>query len=55
MYTRIAQLRTPDQFSEYIYTLGIELTFDSDLQTTPKSPFAQPFCGRQTLSRVSWS
>ncbi len=54
MYTRIAQLCTPDLFSAYSHSLGIELDFDSDLQTAPKSPLAQPFYGRQTLSRVSW-
>ncbi len=42
MYTRIAQLCTPDQFSGHIHSLGNELDFDSDLQTAPKSPPAQP-------------
>lgn len=43
MYKRIAQLRTPEQFAEYIQQLGIALDFDSVLQTAPASPLAQPY------------
>ncbi len=42
MYLRIAQLRTPEQFAEYIRTLGIQLGFDSDLKSS-NSPLAQPY------------
>ena len=43
MYKRIAQLRTPEQFAEYIQQLGITLDFDSVLQTASASPLAQPY------------
>ncbi len=43
MYPRIAQLRTPEQFSDRIQALGISLEFDRDLQTTPESPLAKPY------------
>lgn len=43
MYTRIAQLRTPEQFTEYIRSLGIALDFDSILQTGIDAPLAQPY------------
>jgi 2,4-dienoyl-CoA reductase-like NADH-dependent reductase (Old Yellow Enzyme family) len=42
-YTRIAQLKTPQQFSEYIQSLGIHLDFDSKLLPAPASPLAQPY------------
>jgi NADPH2 dehydrogenase len=41
-YTRIAQLRTPAQFAEYLRSLAISLEFDADLLPAPSSPFAQP-------------
>ena len=41
-YKRIAQLRTPEQFAEHIYSLGIHLDFDPELQPSP-SPLAQPY------------
>jgi len=43
MYKRIAQLRTPEQFAEYIRSIGIQLDFDADLLSTPESPLAQPY------------
>ncbi len=43
MYKRLAQLRTPAQFAEYIQSLGIQLDFDPDLLLGPGSPLAQPF------------
>jgi 2,4-dienoyl-CoA reductase-like NADH-dependent reductase (Old Yellow Enzyme family) len=42
-YKRIAQLRTPEQFSEHIQSLGISLDFDTELQSAPNSPLAQPY------------
>jgi 2,4-dienoyl-CoA reductase-like NADH-dependent reductase (Old Yellow Enzyme family) len=42
-YTRIAQLKTPEAFAEYIERLGIDLNFDPALQTGPGSPLAQPY------------
>jgi len=43
MFTRIAQLRTHEQFSRHIENLGIKLDFDAGLQSAPASPLAQPF------------
>lgn len=43
MYKRIAQLRTPDQFTEHIRSLGIQLDFDSELLHKPKSPLAKSY------------
>jgi len=42
-YKRIAQLRTPEQFTERILSLGIQLDFDTELQIAPTSPLAQPY------------
>ncbi len=42
-YTRIAQLRTPEQFAKHIQSLGIKLDFDSELLPVPVSPLAQPY------------
>lgn len=43
MYTRIAQLRTPEQFAAHIQSLGIQLDFDSELVPAPEAPLAQPY------------
>jgi hypothetical protein len=43
MYTRIAHLRTPNQFADHIQSLGISLDFDSELQSGSNSPLAQPY------------
>ena len=51
MYPRIAQLRTPEQFASHIRSLGINLDFDSELQSSPISPLAQPF----SLVTDNWS
>lgn len=42
-YTRIARLKTPDQLREYVASLGIDLPFDTELQTGFKAPLAQPY------------
>ncbi len=42
-YKRIAQLRTSEQFAEYIHTLGIQLHFDPELLPAPVSPLFQPY------------
>lgn len=42
-YKRIAQLKTPKQFSEHIQSLGIQLDFDTGVQTGPDSPLARPY------------
>ena len=42
-YTRIAQLRTPEQFAEHIQSLGIQLDFDPELLPAPESPLAQTY------------
>ncbi len=41
--TRIAQLRTPDQFSNYLQQAQIELGFDADLQSGADAPLAQNY------------
>lgn len=41
-YKRIAQLKTPDQFQEYLAAQEIDLPFDAELQSGPMSPLAQP-------------
>jgi len=43
MYTRLAQLRTPEQFAAYIHSLGLTLDFDPALETGPNAPLAQPY------------
>jgi NADPH2 dehydrogenase len=43
MYARIAQLRTPAQFTGHIRNLGISLDFDETLLASPGSPLAQPY------------
>ncbi|MBI5353947.1 MAG: NADH:flavin oxidoreductase [Chloroflexi bacterium] len=43
MYPRIAQLRTAEQFSKHIQSIGIKLDFEAELQSAPESPLAQPY------------
>ena len=40
-YKRIAQVRAPEQFQDYLETLGIELAFDTELQSGPDAPLSQ--------------
>lgn len=40
-YPKIAQLRTPQQFNEYVYSLGIDLPFDETVR--PDGALAQPY------------
>jgi len=40
-YPRIASLKTPDQFLDYVQSLGIELPFDRELETGADSPLGQ--------------
>ena len=40
---RIAQLRTPQLFQEYLDGQGIELGFDVEMETGPDASLAQPF------------
>jgi 2,4-dienoyl-CoA reductase-like NADH-dependent reductase (Old Yellow Enzyme family) len=42
-YTRIAQLRTADQFRAHIAGLGIELPFDETVSVGPEAPLGQPY------------
>jgi NADPH2 dehydrogenase len=42
-YVRLAQLRAPAQFADYIHSLGISLDFDAEVQSGPASPLAQPY------------
>ena len=41
-YRRIAQLKTPGQFRDYLASLEIDLPFDEDMQSGPDAPLAQP-------------
>jgi NADPH2 dehydrogenase len=41
-YRRVAQLKTADQFREYLAALDIDLPFDDALSTGPDAPLAQP-------------
>lgn len=43
MYKRLAQLRTPEQFAEYIQSIGMQLDFDSEVQSGPISSLAQSY------------
>ena len=51
MYTRVAQLRTAEQFAAYVESLGIKLDFDSELISP--SPLSQPFDFAQGKSPIS--
>lgn len=42
-YTRVAQLRTPEQFAAHLQSLGVALPFDAELQTGADSPLGQPY------------
>lgn len=42
-YRRVAALKTADDFAHYIQQLGIELSFDSELQTGADAPLAQSY------------
>lgn len=42
-YTRVARLRTPEDFRRYTTSLGIDLPFDETLVPAPEGPLAQPF------------
>jgi 2,4-dienoyl-CoA reductase-like NADH-dependent reductase (Old Yellow Enzyme family) len=42
-YTRIARLKTSDQFREHVASLGIDLPYDVEMQTGPEAPLAQPY------------
>ncbi len=41
-YARMARLKTGDDFREYIEELGIDLSFDENVESGPDSPMAQP-------------
>ena len=43
MYKRIAQLKTPEEFTEHIQSLGIQLDFDDEVQTGPNTPLSQSY------------
>ena len=42
-YKRIAQLKTPEEFSEYINSLGISLDFDAEVHTGANAPLSKPY------------
>ena len=41
-YRRVAQLKTADQFRDYLAVLGIDLLFDEEMVAGPDAPLAQP-------------
>jgi NADPH2 dehydrogenase len=42
-YTRIAQLKTPQEFSNHIQNLNITLDFDTEIQAGPHAPLSLPY------------
>ena len=42
-YRRIATLKTPSAFAEYLAALGVDLPFDAQVQTGADAPLAQPY------------
>jgi len=42
-YKRIAQLKNPDAFRDYMSSLGINLPFDEEIQSGPEAPLGKPF------------
>ncbi len=42
-YKRIAQLKTPEAFRDYVASLGIDLPFDKEMQTGSDAPLAQKY------------
>ncbi len=42
-YRRVAMLKTPALFREYVAGLGIELPFDENIESGPAAPLAQPY------------
>lgn len=41
-YKKAAQLRKPEQFADYLASMGIELPFDAEVESGAGSPLAQP-------------
>lgn len=42
-YPRVASLKSPAEFRQYVSKLGVELEFDETLEVGPQAPLAQPF------------
>jgi 2,4-dienoyl-CoA reductase-like NADH-dependent reductase (Old Yellow Enzyme family) len=42
-YTRVASLKTSDMFAEHLANLGVHLPFDTELESSPAGPLAQPY------------
>jgi NADPH2 dehydrogenase len=42
-YRRIASLKTPDAFREYLAQIDVDLPFDADLESGADAPLAQPY------------
>ena len=42
-YQRIAQLRSANEFRDYLGSIGVELSFDEEVQAGADAPLAQPF------------
>lgn len=41
-YKKAAQLRKPEQFADYLASMGIEMPFDAEVESGAGSPLAQP-------------
>ena len=53
-YKRVAQLRTAEQFREYLREIGADLPFDEEVQSGPESPLAQPYQVRDFTVGNRW-
>ncbi len=53
-YRRIAQLKTADQFRDYLASLEINLPFDDEMQAGPGAPLAQPLAARDFTVGNRW-
>ena len=53
-YKRVAQLRTAEQFREYLHEIGADLPFDEEVQSGPESPLAQPYQVREFTIGNRW-
>lgn len=47
-YCRLAQLKTAQDFRDYLARLGVDLPFDEMVQSGPDSPLAQPYVLSET-------
>ena len=49
-FRRIASLKTADDFSVHLTSLGVDLSFDEEVEVGPAAPLAQPVgLGERTI------